>query len=219
MPGVFQLALLKGTLWAHQYWERPLAPFVAVAAALGVLLLFDILKNLHRVVAFAGVVILMGVFVVFCAIGTNYYYGIRWQSPAKIEMFKTLNKMIPPDKALLSFDPFIVHQHEAKGAFYRPEIAWYLDRDIVPVRIIKDRRIMVAETMKEIQQKAETGKYPYYLVPYVPELTPLITQLQENYKLFKYIPEDPGETKYGKFFRARMIPYMIFDLQSKRGDR
>jgi len=134
MPGVFQLFLLKGALWPHQYWERPLAPFIAIAAALGVMLLYDVLKKVNQKLAIAGTVVLVGVFFVSCMIGTNYYYAIRWQQPAKIEMFKMLNQKIPPDKYLLSFEDFIVDQHKAKQASYRPEIAWYLDRDIVPAK-------------------------------------------------------------------------------------
>ena len=209
-----QLLILRGALWKHQTWERPLGPFIAIATALGVMLLGDLLRKINRRLAVAGTAVLVGVFFVFCVIGTNYYYGIRWQAPAKIKMFKMLNQKIPPDKALLSFEPFIVHQHKAKGAFYRPEIAWYLDRDIVPVRIIKDGRIMVVETMKEIQQKAETGKYPYYLVPTVDSLSPLISQLRKNYT-FEYIQGEPGETKNGKFYRGGMMPYLLFDLRSK----
>ncbi len=201
---VSQLLVLRGALWRHQTWERPLGPFIAIAAALGVMLLADILKKVHRRLATASTVLLMGVFLIFCVIGTNYYYGIRWQSPAKIKMFKMLNRNISPDKALLSFEPFIVHQHKAKGAFYRPEIAWYLDRDIVQAR-----------SLAEVQKHALTGRFPYYLVPAVDTLGPLISQLRKNYT-FEYIQGDPGErTKDGKFLRASMRPYMIFDLNSR----
>jgi hypothetical protein len=117
-------------------------------------------------------------------------------------MFDTLQQKIPPDKALLSFEDFIVNQHPAKGAFYRPEIAWHLDREIVQARSIP-----------EIQNYAKTGRYPYYLAPAVNELAPLINQLQKLYK-FQYVHGDPGQTKEGKFYRASMPSYMIFDLNS-----
>ena len=113
-------------------------------------------------------------------------------------------------------------------------MAWYLDRDIVAAnvykvdgRVIKNERffvfrnpkIMVAETMKDIQQKASTGKFPYYLVPAVDQLSPLISQLRKNYT-FEYIQGEPSKrTKDGKFIRAGMMPYMIFDLSSKPANR
>jgi len=205
MVPVFQLFLLKGCLWRHQTWERPFSFFLAIGAAQGVMLLGDVLKKANKHLAKAAVLILIGVIFISSVIGTNYYYGIRWQSPAKIKMFKMLHKKIPPDKALLSFEAFIVNQSRAKGAFYRPEIAWYLDRDIVQAR-----------SLAEIQKYAKTGRYPYYLVPAVDKLAPLISQLRKRYK-FQYVPGDPGERKNGKFYRAGMMNYMIFDLRSKAG--
>jgi len=206
MIPAFQLFILKGALWPHQYWERPLAPLIAIAAALGVMLLYDVLKKVNQKFAVAGIVVLVGVFGVSCMIGTNYYYAIRWQQPAKIEMFKMLNQKIQPDKALLSFEALIVDQYKAKQASYRPEIAWYLDRDIVP-----------AKSFAEVQKHVLTGRYPYYLIPAVDGLAPLINQLQKRYK-FQYVRGAPGErTKDNKFLKAGMLPYMIFDLNSSAG--
>jgi hypothetical protein len=216
---ISQLLLLRGALWRHQTWERPLAPLDAIAAALGVMLLFDILKKIHRRLAYAVVATLVGVLLVYCAIGTNYYYAIRWQSPRKIEMLETLKRNIPPDKMLLSTmlpdEGFVVNQHSSKGSHYRPEVAWHLDREIRQALVIKDGKVMVDETIKDIEQKAATGKYPYYLIPVASGLEPLISQLQKRYK-FEYIQGDEGEsTKDGKFIRAGMLNYMIFDLHSK----
>jgi len=244
MPAVFQLFLLKGCLWPHQTWERPLVPFIAIAAAQGVMLLGDILKKANKYLAIAAALILVGLCSVYGVIGTNYYYGIRWQAPAKIKMFEMLKKKIAPDKALLSFEPFIVNQHKAKGAFYRPEIAWHLDRDIV-----------AAHNLADIQQKAKTGKYPFYLIPKSvpwsqktrlllrrarqPNLTPLERARREKVfqqarskevqqwqrllsslaKLYKYqvVTGEKGATKYGKFYKAGMSDYLIFDLSSIAG--
>ncbi len=201
---LFQLFILRGCLWKHQTWEQPLAPLTAIAVTLAILTIDDILKKTHRYLAFAADGLLVIILLISCIIGTHYYYAIRWQPEAKIKMFKTLNKAIPPDKALLSFEDFIVNQHEAKGGFIRPEIAWYLDRDIVP-----------ATTFQQVQELAKTGEYPFYLVPYHPNLAELINQLKQLYK-YEYIPGDPGETtKDGKFLKAGMMPYMIFDLTSK----
>ncbi|MHC4705475.1 MAG: glycosyltransferase family 39 protein [Planctomycetota bacterium] len=244
MPPIFQLFLLKGCLWRHQTWERPFCFLIAIAAAQGVMLLADIIKKANKYLAIAAALGLIALFSVYSVRGTNHYYGIRWQAPAKIEMFKKLNRDIPPDKALLSFEPFVVDQHEAKGAFYRPEIGWYLDRDIV-----------VARGFADVQEKAKTGKYPYYLVqkdPFwsrtvmtlarqarQPNLTPgeqarreqllrqqVLRERQnwENFigplkRLYKYqlVPGEEPVSKNGEFYRAGMRDYLIFDLTSKAG--
>ena len=66
--------------------------------------------------------------------------------------------------------------------------------------------------MEEITEKAETGRYPYYLVPQVEQLMPLIGQLNQRYK-YQYVPGHEGEiTKGGKFLKAGMMSYLIFDL-------
>lgn len=203
LPPVLQLFILKGCLWKHQTWIRPFCFFLAIGAALGVMLIGDILKKINKRLAIAAMTIFVAVIFITSVIGTNHYYGIRWQSPQKINLLKKLKAQIPPDKYLLSFEDFIVNQHKAKGAFYRPEIAWYLDREIVQAR-----------TFPEIQKYAKTGKFPYYLTPYAESLAPLIGQLQKQYK-FEYIQRDPGQSKNGKFYQAGMPAYMIFDLNSK----
>ncbi len=208
MPPVFQVLILRGALWKHQIWERPFGPFIAVGAALGIMVIYDLLKRLNKKLALAASVALMSVVLVSAVKGTNYYYSIRWQHPQKIEMLKWLNEHIPPDKDLLSFEPFRIEQHKSKGAHYRPEIAWYLDRDIETAR-----------TLSEIQQKAATGKYPYYLVPYVEQLSPLIAQLNKNYQMVKYVQAHPGKrTEDGKFYQAGMNAYMIFKLTADKGE-
>lgn len=200
----FQLFILRGCLWRHQTWEQPLAPLIAISSALMILMIGEILKN-KKYFAFAAQIAIVVILMISFIIGTNYYYDVRWQSPAKIDMLKMLNKQIPPDKGLLSFEDFIVNQNEAKGGFIRPEIAWYLDREIVP-----------AQSIKQIKQYAATGQYPYYLVPMVNELSGLITQLKQDYQ-FEYVPGDPGEsTKDGKFLKAGMYPYMIFSLNKNK---
>ena len=83
---VFQLFILRGALWRHQTWERPFGPFIAIAAAQGILLLAGLLKKIHPKLSTISMVALLGLFFVFCAMGTNYYYAVRWQSPAKINI-------------------------------------------------------------------------------------------------------------------------------------
>jgi 4-amino-4-deoxy-L-arabinose transferase-like glycosyltransferase len=207
MPAVFQLFFLKGALWPHQYWERPLVPVVAIAAALGVRLAGDIAGRTSKAAVIPAQVLLTGILFVSCMAGTNFYYSIRWQPAAKIEMFEMLNDRIPPDMDLLSFEDFIVDQHHAKQASYRPEIAWYLDREIVQ-----------AASLEEVERLAETGKYPYYLVPAIDSLSKLTDPLRQRYRLLRYVPGKSGEkTGEGKFLEAGMWPYMIFDLRSRAG--
>ena len=203
---VSQLFALKGSLWRHQTWLHPFDFFVAISAALAVILIFDIIKKVNVKVAVAAAVAIVAIFTGFCIAGTNYYYDIRWQPEQKIDMFKILNQQIPPDKYLLSFEDFIVNQHPSKGGFYRPEIAWYLDREITQ-----------AQTLPDIEKYAATGQYPYYLIPNLPQLRQLISPLMQRYS-YQFIPSAQGKkTKDGKFLRAGMYPYLIFDLKSKKG--
>lgn len=214
LPGIFQLFLLKGCLWKHQTWEMPLWPVFAIATALGVIVLRDVLKKLSHHIANTCTVALMIVIIGFCLTGTNYYYAVRWQPQAKIKMFKMLNEKTLPSKALLSFESFTVNQHESKGVFYRPEIAWYLDREIEP-----------AQNISDIENKAATGQYPFYLLPTIGHnkqttlhLRRLLSELEKRYKLFTYVPGQPfKKTKDGKFLEAGMPAYMIFDLRSRVG--
>ncbi|MCE5341260.1 MAG: hypothetical protein LLF92_09065 [Planctomycetaceae bacterium] len=202
----FQLFILKGCLWQHQTWETPLTPFLAITIALAILSVGWFLRLLaNKYAALTVQAILLGVLLVSCFFGTKYYYDIRWQAPQKIELFKKLNMQIPPDKALLSFEDFIVNQNESKGGFIRPEIAWYLDREITP-----------AQSYEEVRQYAVTGRYPYYLCPAVGELKPLITRLSQDYP-YEVIDGVNGErTKSGKFLKAGMYPYIIFNLTEKK---
>ena len=202
---ISQLLVLRGALWKHQTWELPCGPVIAIAAACGVMLVYDILKRANRKLSITTACALVGCFVIFSIMGTNYYYDMRWQPIEKINMFKQLNEQIPPDKSLLSFEDFIVNQHKSKGGFYRPEIAWYLDREIVTAR-----------SFEEIQKQAATGEYPYYLIPQVKDLMPLINAMIKNYK-YQYVPGVNGKTKNGKFLRAGMMSYLIFDLNSNAG--
>jgi hypothetical protein len=208
LPWVFQLLILRGCLWRHQTWETPMLPFISASCALGVLLIKNLLERANRLLSNVCTTAIFAIIAIFCIRGAEYYYGIRWQPPSKIEMFKSLNGIIPPDKALLSFEDFIVNQHTAKGGFYRPEYSYYLDREIVP-----------ATSFEQIRQLAQTGRFPYYIIPSVPQLNPLISQLQNEYELFSYIPGDPGETKNGKFYRAGMPHYMIFNLQKQKNNK
>ena len=192
MPGVLLLLVFKGLVWEHEYWQLPLSPFIAIAAALGVRLLADILKKIHRRLSAAGVVFLICVFLVFCGTGTIYYYNSIAFPPAVVKLFKILNERIPPNEKLLSYEDFIITQHEAKGSFYRPEIAWYLDREIVK-----------ATSAEQVEDATNTGKFSYYLIPSHSRFAPIINQLKQRYR-YEYILGGLG-----------MTPHLIFDLNSR----
>lgn len=212
LPACLQMIILKGSLWQHQFWEAPFIPFVSIAAAIGVMLAGDISGRMNRYLGRIVIIGLIAIMTVSCTKGLNYYHSIRWQAPAKIEMLKMLNEKIPANKALLSFDNFTVNQHPVKGPHYRPEIAWYLDREIGP-----------AQNIKDIEKKAATDRYPYYLLPTIGHnkqttlhLQQLRSELEKEYKLFTYVPGRPSKkTKDGKFLEAGMPAYMIFDLNSR----
>ena len=213
LPGVILLIVFRGLVREHQYWLRPFAPFVAVSASLGLMIIADMPKYVNRYIAslvpsigtvwilfwileklnylskvislgmylfiFIGLVLILiftlvysinkrlqkhisiigfvvwfVLIVIYCTQGLGAYRQIRWQSPRTIELFQELNRQIPPDKALLTFKDFVIKQHPAKGSFYRPEYAWYLDRDMI-----------VAQTMPEIEKKAQTGRFTRYFIP------------------------------------------------------
>jgi hypothetical protein len=155
LPGLFQLFVLKGVVWEHQWWERPLAPVVALATALGVLMVGDALRRIHRRLAPVGIAVMMVVISVGTFLGTRHYQSLRYYFPERLAMFDSLREGIPPDQALLSFESYAFDQKPGvKQGSYRPEVAWHLDRDIVVARLLPD-----------IESQANTGEFPYYLMP------------------------------------------------------
>jgi hypothetical protein len=205
MPAFFQLTLLRGTLWPHQYWERPMAPLLSIATAISIMIIFDILKKINLAVSVIVSSALTILLCWGCFYGIKYYYGIRWENPQRIEMFKSLNGKIPSDKYLLSFDPFTVDQFPGvKAASYRPEIAWHLDREITaagPNFVAADSKgnlvVNIPALLKDIENKAKTGKYLFYILPFaytqfnpaqrgetaITNMQQLIEQLAGRYKI------------------------------------
>ena len=202
MPAIFQLFILKGALWWHQYWQTPLVTFIAISVALAITLICRLLSRIHPAASIMGFILIVGVIFMSCIQGWNSYYQRVDFSKEKVELFKTLNQDIPSNTALLSFENFVRTQHPTKGPHYRPEIAWYLDREIIEV-----------SSIEEINKYAETKKYPYYLIPAYQQLTPLINSLQKQYK-FKVYPGAASENKNGKTFKIGSPSYFVFDLNS-----
>jgi hypothetical protein len=223
LPGLLQMFILRGALWPHQYWERPLGPFIAIAAALGILVIGRSLLPVHRAVAvavMAGAVVLCG----WASVeGANYYYSIVWQTPKKIAMWKELNQFIPPDKELATFDReldnLVVTQSQAKGPVYRGEPAWYIDRIMVD-----------ANTPEQIEALVASKKAPVYLLPYPgslgygkygPDLGRKVFEkhnriaeyLVKRYPVISQYPGVDGQPDgRGGILKFGMRPYLIFDL-------
>ncbi len=225
LPGLLQMFILRGALWPHQYWERPLNMFIAISAALGIFVLGRLFSQVHRAVAVA---VMAGV-VVLCAWasveGANYYYSIVWQTPQKIAMWKELNTLIPSDKELATFDreldSLVVTQGQAKGAVYRSEPAWYIDRVMVD-----------ANTTEQVEALAKNGKAPVYLMPWPGSLNygvygqaggmalykkhvETLRYLAGRYPVISQYPgvdSMPDPDRPGKTLKFGMRPYVIFDL-------
>ncbi len=225
VPPVTQVLVLRGALWKHQTWERPFSALIAISAALGLAVIFDLVSKANKKAAVSIVSILLLIIVVSSANGTNYYYDVRWQAPQKIQMFEYLKNVIPPDKHLLSFENFIVNQHKAKGGFIRPEIAWVLDREIDQAGfVVTNGSLDLAAAVNEIRQKAQTGLYPCYLMPIEDRnpqlsayLSALRSELSKYYPIKEYFSGSPGKiSKDKQFLRAGMYKYMVFDLQPQK---
>ena len=225
LPGLLQMFVLKGALWPHQFWERPLNMFIATAAALGIVTLAKLIAKWDRAFATLAIVVVVALLGWKSVQGANYYYSFVWVAPQKLAMWKELNYLTPPDKELATFDreldSLVVTQSASKGAVYRGEPAWYIDRMIVD-----------ANTPRQIEALAASGKATVYLLPVPGSLgygkygqedglellkkhMAVLRYLLANYPVVTYaysegVPstEDPdtGAPKFG------MRPYLIFDL-------
>ena len=128
------------------------------------------------------------------AVGLNRYHKIQYP-PSLIRLFQTLQRQIPPDQPLISYQSFLITQHPAKGPMPRPEVAWYLDRQII-----------AAQTIDAVAAQARAGA-PIYLIPYIRQLEPLLEQLRRQYT-WQYVPPDSLVPH-----SQNALPYMLFFLQ------
>jgi len=197
MPGVFYTAIFTETMWVHQYMYRHFSLFLAIVAALTILRIRDLLMTRNLVIANIMTALILITIFVFCTMGLNTYHDIEWYPPKQIEMFVKLKNKIPPEHSLLSYESHIINSNPAKGSFYRPQVAWYLDREIV-----------VARSLLEIQEYAATGRFPYYLIANTG--VPLFRELKKLYK-YKYVQGYPGNR-----MKVGMSPYHIFDLRAPK---
>jgi hypothetical protein len=162
MPAAFQLLILRGTLIKHQHWMLPLTPLMAFAGALCLKAIWDLLRKVGRATAALAAAVVFVLVAFYCVQGANYYYDIRWQCDGKIALWKELNRLIPPDKKLVTFDAamdgLMVTQSQAKGQVVRAEPAWYIDRPIesVPSAKVYDAlRGFVADYQKTMARVTE----------------------------------------------------------------
>lgn len=207
LPGVIQLLVLKGCLWHHQTWERPLSFLVALSAALGAVQVVRLCGRLGRKAATVGAGILLIVVAAACAGGLDHYHKPHF-APTTITMLQQLNAAIAPDKKLLSFYDYQFMQNEAKGKHYHPVYAWYLDREIVAAR-----------SLAQIEAAARTGEFPFYLIPQhlkrqypIPQqkqFQRLIGQLKQRYK---FTASNKPYIASGSRYAG---PYLIFNLQQR----
>ncbi len=92
-------------------------------------------------------------------------------------------------------------QHKYKAASTQCEIAWYLDR-----------QIRQATTLQDVLEKAKTGKYPYYLIPYVPQTAPIIQELRNKFESEFIQGQARISNKYGFTYKGGMMSYFLFNL-------
>ncbi|MFC1694923.1 ArnT family glycosyltransferase [Pseudomonadota bacterium] len=197
VPGVLYVAVFTEAMWVHQFKYSYFSLFIAIAAALALLRLRDLLTTSGLVIANMAAAVSLIVIFVFCIVGLNAYHDIEWYPPKKIEMFENLSHRLRPDQSLLSYESYVVSENPAKGSFYRPEIAWYLDREIV-----------VARSLPEIQKYSASGKFPYYLMANTK--SPLFLEMKKIYS-YEYI-----QGRHSKPGKVGMPSYHIFDLRSEK---
>ncbi len=202
LPGVAVLAVFPELFWLHHMEYSWLSLPVAIAAALGVLQLRDALLTRGRTAANAAFVATVALVGVCAARGLNDYYAVRWRAPVELDMFKKLNKAIAPDQSLLTYYEYFVQEYADKAGLYRPEVAWSLDRPMV-----------VARTLEEVEARAATGKFPFYLVGARLAPPALLEQLKARYpsELVQSNPfrADPNEAESRRQFGDQLI----FDLR------
>jgi hypothetical protein len=184
--------------------------------------LFNWLRGVNVRVAWAGAVVALGLLMAGCLVSTSYYYGVLWQRPEMARMFERVRGLVPPSQHLLSFESYRFDQKPGvKAASIRPEIAWYLDREID-----------VSRDLDEIDRKAQAGEYAYYLTPVAhprtevaAQLARLVPTLRTRYRIVatfpeirdekRYLPWFPRDPQHLRTYRDGMLPHQLFDLRER----
>ena len=201
MPAILNMCLFTESYWVHQLSYKSFELPAAIAAALGILALRDWLLPRGRAAANAAALALVAVICGFAARGLNDYYGFRLWSPAEIDMFKRLNGKMAPDETLLTYQNYYISDNPNKLTHIRPEVAWYLDREM-----------RAATTLEEIRAAAAGGKRPFYLVGQEAAPPALIEQLKARYP-WEVVPVRRGFGQTPLFDEGDQL---IFDLRRER---
>jgi tetratricopeptide (TPR) repeat protein len=172
-PGVLNMLLLSNGYWGHQFQYVWFAPWAAIVAAIVVLQMRDWLGETHRLAKELTTLLILGSIVGFAAVGLNHFYASRHFPESTIAAFRKLNREIPPDGALLSSVNF-VFKDPNKPSFYRPEVAWNLDRGIV-----------TASTIQEVDELA--GSFPFYLADVESVPPAMLEELKRRYS-YEVVP-------------------------------
>lgn len=194
LPGVLYSAVFTEAMWVHNYQYAYFALLLAVSAALFILYVRKLMSKHYPAFAEFTAVSLILIIFVFCTMGLSKYHSVESYAPEKVSMFEELSRKMQPSQKLLSHESYTIMNNPAKGAHYRPEVAWHLNREILVVR-----------DLQSIKKYASTGEYPYYLIG--DASAPVFRELRARYP-YQYI--QGRKYRPGK---AGMSSYHIFDLR------
>jgi tetratricopeptide (TPR) repeat protein len=113
-----------------------------------------------------------------------------------------LNREMAPDQTLLTYRNYYIQQFAGKLVHLRPEVAWYLDRNME-----------VATSLDDVRQKAATQRYPFYLVDLSRAPAPFVEQLKAAYS-YRFI--QGSELREKPHLVAGMGDQLIFDLRTSK---
>jgi tetratricopeptide (TPR) repeat protein len=193
------MVVFREWFWGHEFVYKWHSIPIAIAAALAILKIRDSLASRgawgNRVT-----LALIAVIYAFAVRGLDDYYAIRHRTPIEIEMFKQLHTEMTPDQTLLTYQSYYMPQFAGKLVHLRPEVAWYLDRNME-----------ASQSFEDVQQKAATGHYPFYLVDVSQAPQQLVDQLKARYP-YRFIQGSSFHQK--PHLVAGISDQLIFELRS-----
>jgi len=195
-PGLLNMLIFTELYWVHQFNYVHSSVFIALTAAIGIQRVLGVLRVRNRRLSEIAAFVMLATIVGFSAHGLNAYHGIRHRSPVEIGIFKDLGERIEPDKALLSYHSYLIKNTPYQAAHYRPEIAWYLDREI-----------RAATTVDQVKSNATSGRFPYYLVPAGIPVARILMR-DYSYEFFQGHPYQEGPPSVTGFPN-----HILFDLR------
>ena len=199
-PGLLSMVFLTEWFWPHEFAYKSFSLPVAIATALGILKIRDSLEARRNAWGNWTTFAVIAVICAFAIRGLDDYYGIRHRTPTEAEMFKQLNRDMAPDQTLLTYQSYYMPQFAGKLVHLRPEVAWYLDRNME-----------VSTSLEDVEQKSANPHYPFYLVDVGSAPEQLIEQLKARYP-YRFIQGSPFREK--PHLVAGIGDQLIFDLRS-----